>query len=298
MPKRIALAILSLSLLAAPAMAQDEVLAVYDQGSLSFDYDQWPFGSYNGSFSAEGAFLDSLLWGDTQLMAAGGRLEVKQDTTAAWAYGAIYNPDTSVDVSVLFVRGLGALTPGYHPIDLADFMTMYAYFDDVSEFTIPTDSTDIQVWLDSVVAAHKFFGSSGGIQVDAVNDSSFAGSFSGQMIDMGSLMIIAVSGGLFDMSGGPVVTAAPASFAPFVHGSYPNPFNPKTRIRFALPAAGELRVSVHDLAGRRVALLEEGWAPAGERVLDWDAEGLPAGLYLYRIESAAGVASGKLVLLP
>ncbi len=271
---------------------------VYDEGSYAFDYEQWPFGSYGGSFSAEGALLDSLIWGDTQLESVGGALQVDADTTTAWAYGALYNTDDTVDVSLLFVRSAGELTAGYYSIDLTNFMTMFVFFDDVADFTIPEDTSDILAWLDGISAEHMFFGSGGGITVSAVGESEFAGSFSGQMLDPDSFMIIAIDGGSFALTGEPVLTAVPVVSARIEHGAFPNPFNPKTRLRFSLPDAGPVRVSVHDLAGRRIALLEEAWAPAGERVLDWDAEGLSAGLYLYRIESVSGNASGKLVLLP
>ena len=271
---------------------------VYDEGSYAFDYQQWPFGSYAGSFSAEGALLDSLIWGDTQLESVGGAMQTDADTTMAWAYGALYNEDDTVDMSLLLVRSAGELAPGYYPIDLTDFMTMFVFFDGVADFTIPEDTSDIQAWLDGISAEHMFFGSGGGITVTAVDDGEFAGSFSGQMLDPDSFTIIAIEGGSFALTGGPVLTAAPVASARIEHGAFPNPFNPQTRLRFNLPEAGQLRVSVHDLAGRRVALLEEGWSPAGERALDWDARGLSAGLYLYRIESAAGQAAGKLVLLP
>jgi hypothetical protein len=271
---------------------------VYDEGSYAFDYEQWPFGSYGGSFSAEGALLDTLVWGDTQLESVGGAMESDADTTMAWAYGAIYNTDDTVDVSLLVVRSVGELTPGYYPIDLTNYMAMFAFLDGVADFTIPEDSGDIQAWLDGIVAEHMFIGSGGGITVSAVDDGQFAGSFSGQMVDPDTFTIIAINGGSFALTGGPVLTAAPLASARIEHGAFPNPFNPKTRLRFSLPEAGSVRVSVHDLAGRRVALLEEGWAPAGERVLDWDAQGMSAGLYLYRIESAGLAVSGKVVLLP
>lgn len=296
MPARLASLCTLLVLLTGLAGAQSPIL--YDEGSYAFDYQQWPFGSYSGSFSAEGAMLDSLNWGGSQLESVGGALEVVADTTTAWAYGAVYNDDDTVDLSLLFVRSAGELMPGYHPIDLTNFLAMFVYFDGIAEFVIPEDPSDVQAWLDGVVADYLFFGSTGGITVTAVSDTSFAGSFSGQMIDTGSFTIISIEGGEFALTGGPVLTAAPVAPAMLAHGSYPNPFNPATRLFFTLPAAGPARVTVHDVAGRRVALLFDGLAPAGRSELDWEAGGLPAGVYLYRVESSAGRAGGKLVLLP
>ena len=68
----------------------------------------------------------------------------------------------------------------------------------------------------------------------------------------------------------------------------PNPLNPLTELSFALATPVRLRISVHDLAGRLLALLaDEGFA-AGEHSLPWrgtDRMGrsLPSGVYFLRI---------------
>ncbi|MBM4118438.1 hypothetical protein FJ251_12030, partial [bacterium] len=84
--------------------------------------------------------------------------------------------------------------------------------------------------------------------------------------------------------------------------AYPNPFNPQVALRFALPAAAALRLSIHDAQGRCLRELLSGVQAAGARVLHWDgrdAKGraLPAGVYLARLATPAGGASRRLVLL-
>lgn len=300
---KLLLAALACLVLALPALAQDTPV-VFTGGLLAFDYQQWPFGSYSGSFSAEGASLDSLIWGSGQLQAAGGSLQVVEDSTIAWAYGAVLQEDQTVDLGLLFLRRPGALAPGNYPIDVTGFTSQFVFFDGMSGLTIPEDPTDIQAWLDALAAEHRFFGATGSITVSEVSDSSFVGSFSGRMLDPATLTIITISGGVFDMAGLAILpTAAPAAPAALAHGSWPNPFNPQTRLYFTLPAAGSALLSVHDAAGRRVATLWDGPAPAGRSEVDWsarDAAGrpLPAGLYFYRLETEAGRAGGKLLLLP
>jgi zinc carboxypeptidase/immune inhibitor InhA-like protein len=109
----------------------------------------------------------------------------------------------------------------------------------------------------------------------------------------------------------PVLSAVPVeSTAPSavdrLGSNAPNPFNPRTEIPFALGAGtpGRYRLSVYDLAGRRVAVLAEGWddGTGSPRRAVWDGldkAGRPmgSGLYLVRLESVRGVSSRKITLL-
>ena len=67
-------------------------------------------------------------------------------------------------------------------------------------------------------------------------------------------------------------------------GNYPNPFNPETTIRYALPQAGEVRLVVYDLLGHEVAILVEGSKPAGNHTVRFRAGNLSSGLYVYRLQ--------------
>lgn len=83
----------------------------------------------------------------------------------------------------------------------------------------------------------------------------------------------------------------------------PNPFASTTRIRFALPRAGQTRVTIHDVSGRLVRSLLTESLDAGVHDVAWDGRTdaghrAPAGLYSYRVEGAGSVASRTLVLLP
>ncbi len=84
----------------------------------------------------------------------------------------------------------------------------------------------------------------------------------------------------------------------------PNPFNPATRIEFELPAGfrGEVALTVYDLLGREVRRLLNEVRTAGGHAVVWRGEDdagrpVPAGVYLYRLRSAAGEAVGKMSLV-
>ncbi len=71
-------------------------------------------------------------------------------------------------------------------------------------------------------------------------------------------------------------------------GGRPNPFNPRTEIRFVLARPGEVSLRLYDARGRLVARLEGGERPAGEQGITWegrDAAGreLPSGVYCGRL---------------
>jgi sugar lactone lactonase YvrE len=68
--------------------------------------------------------------------------------------------------------------------------------------------------------------------------------------------------------------------------NYPNPFRGVTRIRFTLPYSGPVRLSVIDLLGREVTVLVDGVSAAGPHEAHLDATGLPAGIYVCRLEAA------------
>ena len=68
-------------------------------------------------------------------------------------------------------------------------------------------------------------------------------------------------------------------------GNYPNPFNPETTIRYALPQAGNVRLAVYDLLGHEVAVLVDEPKPAGHHATRFDAGDLPSGAYVYRLQA-------------
>lgn len=101
------------------------------------------------------------------------------------------------------------------------------------------------------------------------------------------------------------VTPAPGRLGP---GSItelavsPNPSREKGRIGFTLARPGDVRVTVHDLAGRQVRLIDSGAKGAGRHEVAWDGlddRGRPAspGLYLLRVRSGKDEASARMVRL-
>lgn len=79
--------------------------------------------------------------------------------------------------------------------------------------------------------------------------------------------------------------------------AHPSPFAGSTRIGFRLPEAADVTLTVHDVTGRVVATLAAGARGAGAASAWFDASGLPAGLYLVRLEAAGDVVTRRVVLI-
>ncbi len=82
-----------------------------------------------------------------------------------------------------------------------------------------------------------------------------------------------------------------------LYQNYPNPFNPVTVVRFALPVAGKVNISVYNTLGELVRTLVNGAIPAGDHEVKFDAGSLPSGVYMYRITAGGFSAVRKMVLL-
>lgn len=85
-------------------------------------------------------------------------------------------------------------------------------------------------------------------------------------------------------------------------GNYPNPFNPRTAIKFNVGQIERVTVSVYDLAGRQVAVLEDRVFEAGLQEIVWDGcdergSAVASGSYFVRMESKSGVEQRKVMLV-
>jgi glucuronoarabinoxylan endo-1,4-beta-xylanase len=78
--------------------------------------------------------------------------------------------------------------------------------------------------------------------------------------------------------------------------NYPNPFNPSTVVRYQLPAASDVSLTIHDMLGRHVATLANGKREAGVHEVTFDASGLPTGMYLCRLRAGSYTGTLKLIL--
>ena len=78
---------------------------------------------------------------------------------------------------------------------------------------------------------------------------------------------------------------------------YPNPFNPRAELRFAVPTRGPVRIALYNVAGQEVRVLVDDEMEPGFHTVAVDGDGLASGVYFCRMASGAFVETRKLVLL-
>lgn len=79
--------------------------------------------------------------------------------------------------------------------------------------------------------------------------------------------------------------------------NYPNPFNPRTTISFYLPEALEVKLSIFNIVGQPILVLTDGMLGAGDHEYEWDASGLPSGMYIYQLEVGNKITTQKMTLV-
>jgi hypothetical protein len=79
--------------------------------------------------------------------------------------------------------------------------------------------------------------------------------------------------------------------------NYPNPFNPKTTINYSLTEKTNVKISLYDVLGNEIRILENSIKPPGNHQIDFIANQLSSGIYFYRIETEDYQKTKKMILL-
>ncbi|MCK5738924.1 T9SS type A sorting domain-containing protein, partial [bacterium] len=95
----------------------------------------------------------------------------------------------------------------------------------------------------------------------------------------------------YNMSKSDVADAVPDPVIPEsfeLHQNFPNPFNPETEIRYDLPFAAAVKLTIFNIRGERVRVLQDQAYEAGLHATVWDArdewgQGVASGIYFYQI---------------
>jgi dienelactone hydrolase len=97
------------------------------------------------------------------------------------------------------------------------------------------------------------------------------------------------------------ITTVPPSYR--LYENYPNPFNPRTRIKFELSKPGKVTLKVFNLLGKEIRTLVDQFQNSGSYSVIWDGKNglgrqVASGIYLYRMQvNGTVVQSRKMALV-
>ena len=89
-------------------------------------------------------------------------------------------------------------------------------------------------------------------------------------------------------------------YSPLTHNllsAYPNPFNPETHLKFDLARSGKVSLAIYNVNGNIVAMLTDGWYPAGAHEISFDASELTSGVYFAKLSASDFQRTMKLLLI-
>lgn len=79
--------------------------------------------------------------------------------------------------------------------------------------------------------------------------------------------------------------------------NYPNPFNPSTTIEFSIPHSTHVSLKIYDVLGKEVSTLVDEELPMGQHKVNWNAQHLASGVYIYKIQAGEFVQTKKMILM-
>ena len=82
-----------------------------------------------------------------------------------------------------------------------------------------------------------------------------------------------------------------------MYPSYPNPFNPTTKIVFSTNQSSFISLNIYDIKGRLIQNLHQSKTPPGYHELIWNAGNAPSGIYIVCLESKEEIVSHKIMLM-
>ena len=90
-------------------------------------------------------------------------------------------------------------------------------------------------------------------------------------------------------------TSTPTDF--HLYQNYPNPFNHQTKIKFSLPFASDVEISISNLTGELLSELYVSKKDAGIHLITWNAQQYPSGVYFIHLRAGNFTRTIKTTLL-
>jgi Secretion system C-terminal sorting domain len=92
-----------------------------------------------------------------------------------------------------------------------------------------------------------------------------------------------------------VPNAVPQKFD--LSNNYPNPFNPSTDIKVSLKQSGTMSLTIYNVLGQVVEVVDQGYKPAGEYIYNVNMDRFASGVYFYTLRQGQNSLTKKMLLL-
>ena len=78
--------------------------------------------------------------------------------------------------------------------------------------------------------------------------------------------------------------------------NFPNPFNPITKIKYAIPKITQVRIDVYNILGQHVSTLVNDQKQPGYYIVEFNASNLASGFYIYQMRTKNYVDVKKMIV--
>ena len=79
--------------------------------------------------------------------------------------------------------------------------------------------------------------------------------------------------------------------------AYPNPFNPTLNINYSLESSNHIILSIYDIKGQLIKTLLNAYQTSGQHQINWNSNGIAAGIYIIKLSIGSSYYSKKVILL-
>jgi len=254
-----------------------------------------------GNSIVTGFFFGTATFGDTTLSSAGDVdifiAKYDGDGNFLWVEQA---GGTDRDVGrAIEMEGLGNIVVTGNFNGMATFGSTTLTSNGGSDiFIAKYDGDGNFLWVEQAGGTNQDFGD--GIATDGSGNSVVIGTFSGTATFGDTTLTSAGSQDIFVAKLGLVTGieeefVLPKSFN--LSQSYPNPFNPSTKIKYSLPQSSNVVIKVFDILGNEIETLIDEQKNTGTYEITWYAESLPSGIYFYKLQAGDYIETKKMLLM-
>jgi hypothetical protein len=145
-----------------------------------------------------------------------------------------------------------------------------------------------------------YIGTQGNVEITDVNEQGIVGNFSCSMWKpLFSFMNITNAEFNFEPIDLEILSTVPSVTIPntvSLHQSFPNPFNPYSKIPYTVDTGQNITISVFDIKGKQIHGMVNKYHNPGDYITKFLAHNIPSGIYFVVLKNIEGIQTQKIIL--